>query len=47
MELAAGVTGKLNKHLSVYGQFGYEFAIANSYGRREGVLGDAGVRYTW
>ena len=46
-ELAAGVTGKLNKHLSIYGQFGYEFAVANSYGRRQGVLGDAGLRYTW
>jgi outer membrane autotransporter protein len=47
LELAGGFTGTLNKRLSIYGQLGCEFAIANSYGRRQGVLGDAGMRYSW
>jgi len=47
LELAAGFTGKLNKRFSVYGQFGYEFAIAHSHGSPRGVLGDAGLRYSW
>jgi outer membrane autotransporter protein len=45
LELAAGVTGKLNRNLSIYGQAGYVFAIAGTFGRRQGVLGDVGLRY--
>ena len=47
LELAVGFTGKLKNRLSVYGQFGYQFDIAHSHGSHRGVLGDAGVRYTW
>ncbi len=48
LEFAGGITARLKLHLSLYAQAGYQFAIGDSGGgRRQGVLGDLGVRYTW
>ncbi len=48
MELASGVTAKINHSLSLYAQFGYQFALGGTDGgRRQGVQGDLGLRYAW
>jgi outer membrane autotransporter protein len=49
LELAGGITAKLNAGLSLYAQAGYQFAVAdaNDGTTRNGVKGDAGFRYTW
>lgn len=49
LEFAGGVTAKLNNHLSLYGQAGYQFAVdqTNSGYIRDGIEGDFGVRYNW
>jgi outer membrane autotransporter protein len=49
LELAGGITAKLNAGLSPYAQAGYQFAVAdaNDGTTRNGVKGDAGFRYTW
>ncbi|SIO72588.1 outer membrane autotransporter barrel domain-containing protein [Burkholderia sp. GAS332] len=48
MELAAGVTAKLDARMSVYSQYGYQFSLNSSAGgSRKGMWGDIGVRYLW
>ncbi|MGF6988433.1 outer membrane autotransporter protein [Paraburkholderia atlantica] len=48
MDVAAGVTAKLDMRMSLYGQFGYQFSINDAVsGSRKGVWGDIGFRYTW
>ena len=49
LELAGGITAKLNAGLSLYAQGGYQFAVldGNDNTVRNGVKGDFGVRYTW
>jgi outer membrane autotransporter protein len=47
LEFAGGATIKLNANFSFYGQFGYEFAVAPSIARRNGVKGDIGLRWTF
>lgn len=48
LELAAGITAKINLRLSLYAQAGYQFAVGGSDGgRRQGVQGDIGLRYNW
>ncbi|MBK3786045.1 autotransporter outer membrane beta-barrel domain-containing protein [Paraburkholderia aspalathi] len=48
MDVATGVTAKIDTHMSVYGQFGYQFSVNSSdSGSRKGVWGDIGVRYLW
>ncbi|MDH6153110.1 outer membrane autotransporter protein [Paraburkholderia sp. WSM4179] len=48
VEFAGGVAVKIKERLSLYGQFGYQFAVSgDSNVRRNGVLGDLGVRYSW
>jgi outer membrane protein OmpA-like peptidoglycan-associated protein len=47
LEFAGGVTVKVNANLSFYGQFGYEFAVAPSIARYNGVKGDIGLRLTF
>ena len=48
LELAGGVTAKLNDRLSLYAQAGYQFAVAQTNdGTRNGVKGDVGLRYAW
>ncbi|MBK3786910.1 autotransporter outer membrane beta-barrel domain-containing protein [Paraburkholderia aspalathi] len=48
MDVAAGVTAKIDTRMSVYSQFGYQFSVNSSAsGSRKGVWGDIGVRYLW
>jgi outer membrane autotransporter protein len=48
LELAGGVTAKLNDRLSLYAQAGYQFAVAQINDiTRNGVKGDVGLRYAW
>jgi hypothetical protein len=43
-----GVTTRIDRRLSAYLQAGYQFAVGDTAGgRRQGVQGDVGVRYTW
>jgi outer membrane autotransporter protein len=48
VELAAGLTTKVNASFSVYAQAGYQFAVGDTEGsRRDGVRGDVGIRFAW
>ncbi|MCP3720534.1 autotransporter outer membrane beta-barrel domain-containing protein [Paraburkholderia sp. CNPSo 3281] len=48
MDVAAGVSAKLDTRWSLYGQFGYQFSInSSSTGSQKGVWGDVGCRYAW
>jgi outer membrane autotransporter protein len=49
LELAGGVTARLNDRLSLYGQGGYQFAVSQTDEgvERNAVKGDVGLRYTW
>jgi outer membrane autotransporter protein len=48
LELAGGLTAKLNDRLSLYAQAGYQFAVAETNDTtRNGVKGDVGLRYAW
>jgi outer membrane autotransporter protein len=47
LEFAAGATVKINASLSFYAQAGYEFAVAPSNARYNGVKGDIGLRWTF
>jgi outer membrane autotransporter protein len=48
LDLAAGVTAKINAGLSLYTQAGYQFAVGDTDGhKRNDVKGDLGLRYTW
>ncbi|MGA9320910.1 MAG: autotransporter outer membrane beta-barrel domain-containing protein [Xanthobacteraceae bacterium] len=48
LELAGGLTAKLNDRLSLYAQAGYQFAVAQTNDTtRNGVKGDVGLRYAW
>jgi outer membrane autotransporter protein len=47
LEFAGGVTVKVNANLSFYAQAGYEFAVAPSIARYNGVKGDIGLRFTF
>jgi outer membrane autotransporter protein len=48
LELAGGLTTKLNDRLSLYAQAGYQFAVAQTNDTtRNGVKGDVGLRYAW
>ena len=47
LELAGGLTFKLQANLSFYTQLGYQFAVAPTNAGRDGIKGDIGLRYTW
>ena len=47
LEVAGGLTFKLQANLSFYTQIGYQFAVAPTNAGRDGVKGDIGLRYTW
>ena len=48
LEFAGGLSAKLLPGLSLYAQAGYQFAVSGTDGgRRDGVKGDFGVRYSW
>ncbi|WP_114241867.1 autotransporter outer membrane beta-barrel domain-containing protein [Dyella sp. C9] len=47
MDVAGGVTAKLVAGLSLYAQLGYQFGVSSGNAKRDGVAGDAGLRYRW
>ena len=48
VDLGGGLTTRVSTNLSLYAQGGYQFAAGNTDGgRRDGVKGDIGGRYTW
>jgi hypothetical protein len=48
LEFAGGFSAKILPCLSLYPQAGYQFAVSGTDGgRRDGVKGDFGVRYSW
>jgi outer membrane autotransporter protein len=46
LEVAGGVTAKLNPGVSLYAQAGYQFGLDGAF-IRNGVQGDVGLRYVW
>lgn len=46
-DAAIGFTAKLMAGLSFYAQLGYQFGISSGNEKRDGVGGDAGLRYRW
>ena len=48
LQLGGGVSVRMNANVSLYANADYQFAVGNTDGgRRDGVRGAAGVRYTW
>ena len=47
MDVAGGVTARLAAGLSFYVQLGYQFGPGSGNQAREGIAGDAGLRYRW
>jgi outer membrane autotransporter protein len=48
LETSAELTARLSTSWSLYAQGGYQFALnGTDGGRRDGVRGDLGLRYTW
>ena len=48
LEFAGGLSAKLLPGFTLYAQAGYQFAVSGTDGgRRDGVKGNFGVRYTW
>ena len=48
LQLGGGLSVKVNANVSFYANADYQFAVGNTDGgRRDGVRGAAGVRYTW
>ena len=48
LQLGGGVSVRMNAHVSLFANADYQFAIGDTDGgRRDGVRGAAGVRYTW
>ena len=48
LEIVGGFSAKILPGLSLYTQAGYQFAVSGTDGgRRDGVKGDFGIRYSW
>jgi outer membrane autotransporter protein len=48
LQLGGGLSVNVNRNVSFYANADYQFAVGNTDGgRRDGVRGAAGVRYTW
>ena len=48
LQLGGGVSVRMNTNVSFYANADYQFAVGNTDGgRRDGIRGAAGVRYTW
>ena len=48
LQLGGGLSVRMNANVSFYANADYQFAVAHSDGgRRDGIRGAAGVRYTW
>jgi outer membrane autotransporter protein len=48
LQLGGGVSVRMNANFSFYANADYQFAVSDTDGgRRDGIRGAAGVRYTW
>ena len=48
LQLGGGLSVKMNANVSLYANADYQFAVGDTDGgRRDGIRGAAGVRYTW
>ena len=48
LQLGGGLSARVNANVSVYANADYQFAVGDTDGgRRDGIGGTAGVRYTW
>ena len=48
LQLGGGLSVRVNTNFSFYANADYQFAVGNTDGgKRDGVRGAAGVRYTW
>ncbi len=48
LQLGGGLSVRMNANVSLYANADYQFAVGNTDGgRRDGIRGAAGVRYTW
>jgi outer membrane autotransporter protein len=48
LEFAGGFSAKIRSGFNLYAQAGYQFAVNDTAGgRRDGVKGDFGVRWSW
>jgi outer membrane autotransporter protein len=48
LQLGGGVSARMNANASLYANADYQFAVGDTDGgRRDGIRGAAGVRYTW
>ena len=48
LQLGGGLSVRVNTNASLYANADYQFAVGDTDGgRRNGVRGAAGVRYTW
>ena len=48
LQMGGGLSARMNANVSLYANADYQFAVGNTDGgRRDGVRGAAGVRYTW
>ena len=48
LDIDAGVTARINANLSLYAQASWRLALGGTDGgKRDGVKGDLGLRYTW
>jgi outer membrane autotransporter protein len=48
LQFGGGLTAKINANVSLYANADYEFAVGNTDGgKRDGIRGAVGLRYTW
>ena len=48
VQLGGGASLRMNANVSLYANADYQFAVGDTDGgRRDGIRGAAGVRYTW
>jgi outer membrane autotransporter protein len=48
LQLGGGLSVRMNANVSLYANADYQFAVGDTDGgRRDGIRGAAGVRYTW
>ena len=48
LQLGGGLSVRMNANISLYANADYQFAVGDTDGgRRNGIRGAAGVRYTW
>ena len=48
LQLGGGLSVRMNANVSLYANGDYQFSVGDTDGgKREGIRGAAGVRYTW